>query len=73
MVKSCMYCNLPSFEDGVPITSNFDDTKRFVQKLYRWIWAFCSNIDLCRGHLYFIRGMNMEVSAISMRMHVNAF
>ena len=27
----------------------------FLQKLHRWIWAFCSRIDLCGGHLNFIR------------------
>ena len=24
--------------------------------VHRWIWAFCSNIDLCGGHLHFLRG-----------------
>ena len=29
--------------------ANFDYKKRFLQKLYRWIWAFGSYIDLCIG------------------------
>ena len=48
-------------------------TKRFVQKVHRWIWAFCSNIDLCGGHLHFLRGMNMQFSVITMRMHFFTF
>ena len=29
----------------------------------------CSNIDLCGGHLHFVRGINMQFSAITMLMH----
>ena len=29
-----------------PQIANFDYKKRFLQKLYRWIWAFGSYIDL---------------------------
>ena len=47
--------------------------KRFLQKLHRCIWAFCSNIDLRGGPLHFIRGMNMQFTAITMRMHFFTF
>ena len=26
--------------------------KRFLQKLHRWIWAFCSHIDLCSSSTF---------------------
>ena len=29
------------------INCKFWSYKRFLQKLHRWIWAFCSHIDLC--------------------------
>ena len=47
--------------------------KRFLQKVHRWISAFCSNIDLCGCHLHFLRGMTMQVSVITMRMHFFTF
>ena len=41
--------------------------------MHRWIWALSSNIDLSGGHLHFIRGTNMQFSAITMRMHFFTF
>ena len=43
------------------------------EKLHRWIWAFCSHIDLCIGHLHFLRGMNLQLSTIVVRMHFFMF
>ena len=37
----------------------------FIIKISRWIWVFCSNIDLCGGHLHFLGGMNMQLSLIT--------
>ena len=39
-----------------------------MQKMHRWIGAFSSNIDLCRGHLHFLQGMNIQFSVITTRM-----
>ena len=73
MVKSCIYCKLPSFEEVLSIISNFDGKKRFLKKkMHQWIWAFCS-IDLCGGNLYFIRGMNMQFSSLTKRIHFFTF
>ena len=49
--------------------------KRFLQKLHRWISAFCSHIDLCVVHLhvYFLHGMNLQFSTIAVRMHFFMF
>ena len=51
----------------------FDYEKQFLQKLHRWIWAFCSHIDLCIVHLHFICGMNLQFSTIAVRMHFFMF
>ena len=45
----------------------------FLQKLHLWIWAFCSHIDLCIVHLHFLRGMNLQISTIAVRMHFFMF
>ena len=47
--------------------------KWFLQKLHRWIWAFCSHIDLCIVHLHFLSGMNLQFSTIAVRMHFFMF
>ena len=39
----------------------------FLQKLHRWIWAFCSHIGLCTVHLHFLRGMNLQFSTIALQ------
>ena len=68
---------LPSFEDDFPINTNFDykkkKKKRFLQNVHRWILFFYSNIDLCGGHLHFLRGMKMQLSVITMNMHLFTF
>ena len=51
----------------------FDYKKRCLQKLHRWIWAFCSDIDMCIVHLHFLRGMNLQFSTIAVRMHFFMF
>ena len=70
MNGSVMYLLQPaSFENVFPINSNSVYKKRFLQEVNRWIWPFYNNIDLCGGHLHFLRGMNMQFSVISTRMH----
>ena len=53
--------------------ANFDYKKRILQKLHWWIWAFCINTDMCVGHLHFLRGMNLQFSAVAMDMHFFTF
>ena len=36
--------------------------KQFLQNLHMCIWAFCSYIDLCVGHLHFLCGMIIYMS-----------
>ena len=58
-----------------PINSNFDYKyikKDFCKNCIGGFGLFCSNIDLCGGHLHFVRGI-MQFSAIIMRMHVFTF
>ena len=47
--------------------------KHVLQNLLRWIWDFCNCFDPCVGHLYFLRGMNLQFTAITMRMHFFSF
>ena len=49
-----------------PINSNFDYKKNDFCKrciggfvVFFFFFFFCSNIALCGGHLYFLRGMNI--------------
>ena len=45
----------------------------FAKKLHRWIWEFCSHIDMCMVHLNFLRRMNLQFSTIAVRMHCFKF
>ena len=47
--------------------------KRFLQKLHRWICAFCSHIDPCIVRLHFLRGMTLQFSTVTVRMHFFMF
>ena len=71
---NCGWAKLPSFE-AVYREKNaiFDYKRRFLQKLHRWIWAFCSHIGLCIVHLHFLCGMNLQISTIAVRMHFFMF
>ena len=44
-----------------------------MQNRHSRIWAFCSCIDPYVGHLHFLRGTNMQFSAVTMRMHFFTF
>ena len=49
-----------------PKTANFDYKTRLLQTPNRWIWVFCSYVELCIVHL---RGTNLQFSTIAVRMH----
>ena len=52
-----------------PQIANYDYEKKFLQNLHKWIWAFCSYIDPCVGHLHFLRGTNLQFSTVTTGMH----
>ena len=68
-----IYCKLLLFKDVFPKNCEFDNITRFLQNLHRWKWALCSYIDPCAGYLHFLRGMNLQFSAVTMRMHFFTF
>ena len=58
IIKPNIHIDNISFFNIFTINSNFDFEKRFLQEVHRWIWAFCSNIDLCGGPLHFLCEIN---------------
>ena len=69
MIKSCIYCNLPSFEEGFPIISSFDNRNDFCKNCIGGFGLFVA-ISIC---VEVILGMNLQFSVISVCMHFFTF
>ena len=56
-----------------PQKNTIFDYKKIFAKLHRWIWAFCSHVDLSIVHLHFLHGMILQFSTDPVNMHFFMF